>query len=64
MRRFVQGDLAAVLRVPAFRLYSASRIAASVGQAMLQAIIARQVYAVSGSALNLDLVGLVRFAPR
>jgi MFS family permease len=61
--RFVQSDLAAVLRVPAFRLYSASRIAASVGQAMLQAIIAWQVYALSGSALDLGLVGLVRFAP-
>jgi MFS family permease len=61
--RFVQGDLAAVLRVPAFRLYSASRIAAAVGQAMLQAIIAWQVFAISGSALDLGLVGLVRFAP-
>jgi MFS family permease len=60
---FVQGDLAAVLRVPAFRLYSVSRIAAAVGQSMLQAIIAWQVYALSGSALDLGLVGLVRFAP-
>jgi len=30
---------------------------------MLQAIIAWQVYAISGSALDLGLVGLVRFAP-
>lgn len=63
MLRFVQGDLAAVLRVPAFRRYSTSRIAAAVGQSMLQAIIAWQVYALSGSALDLGLVGLVRFVP-
>jgi MFS family permease len=61
--RFVQGDLAAVLRVRSFRLYSGSRIAAAVGQSMLQAIIAWQVFALSGSALDLGLVGLVRFAP-
>ncbi|HEX8968984.1 MAG TPA: MFS transporter [Chloroflexota bacterium] len=63
MLRFVQGDLAAVLQVPAFRLYSTSRVAAAVGQSMLQAIIAWQVYALSGSALDLGLVGLVRFVP-
>jgi MFS family permease len=59
----VSGDLAAVLQVPAFRLYSLSRIGAGVGQSMLQAIIAWQVYALSGSALDLGIVGLVRFAP-
>jgi MFS family permease len=63
VRRFVEGDLAAVLRVPAFRRYSISRIAAGVGQSMLQAIVAWQVYALSGSALDLGLVGLVRFVP-
>jgi transmembrane secretion effector len=52
-----------VLRVPAFRLYSSSRVGAAIGQSMLQAIIAWQVYALSGSALDLGLVGLVRFAP-
>jgi MFS family permease len=61
--RFVQGDLAAVLSVAAFRRYSVSRIAAAIGQSMLQAIIAWQVYALSGSALDLGLVGLVRFVP-
>jgi MFS family permease len=60
---FLEGDLAAVLRVPAFRLYSLSRIAAGVAQAMLQAIVAWQVYALSGSALDLGIVGLVRFVP-
>ncbi len=63
MLPLVQGDLAAVLQVPAFRLYSSSRIAAAVGQSMLQATIAWQVYALSGSALDLGLVGLVRFLP-
>lgn len=63
MWRFVEGDLAAVLRVPAFRLYSVSRVTAGIGQSMLQAIIAWQVYALSGSALDLGLVGLVRFVP-
>jgi MFS family permease len=62
VRRF-EGDLAQVLQVPAFRLYSISRIAAGIGQSMLQAIIAWQVYAMSGSALDLGIVGLVRFAP-
>ncbi len=55
--------MAAVLRVPAFRLYTISRIAASIGQSMLQAIIAWQVYEISGSALDLGIVGLVRFLP-
>ncbi|HLZ26374.1 MAG TPA: MFS transporter [Chloroflexota bacterium] len=63
MWRFVEGDLAAVLRVRVFRLYSISRVTAGIGQSMLQAIIAWQVYALSGSALDLGLVGLVRFVP-
>ncbi|MBV9132212.1 MAG: MFS transporter [Chloroflexi bacterium] len=63
MLRFVQSDLTAVLRVPAFRLYSVSRIGAAMAQSMLQAIIAWQVFALSGSALDLGLVGLVRFVP-
>ena len=63
MWRFVEGDLAAVLRVPAFRLYAVSRVTAGIGQSMLQAIIAWQVYALSGSALDLGIVGLVRFVP-
>ena len=63
MWRFVEGDLAAVLLVRVFRLYSISRVTAGIGQSMLQAIIAWQVYALSGSALDLGLVGLVRFVP-
>ena len=63
MRAWWEGDLAAVLRVPAFRRYALSRVTAGVGQSSLQAIIAWQVYALSGSALDLGIVGLVRFAP-
>ncbi len=58
-----EGDLAAVLRVPAFRAYAVSRVAAGIGQSMLQAIVAWQVYALSGSALDLGLIGLTRFVP-
>jgi MFS family permease len=61
--RFLESDLAAVLRVPAFRLYASSRIGAGIGQSMLQAIIAWQVYLLSGSALDLGIVGLIRFVP-
>jgi MFS family permease len=61
--RFVRGDLADVLRVSAFRRYSISRVAAAMAQSMLQAIIAWQVFALSGSALDLGLIGLVRFLP-
>jgi MFS family permease len=61
--RFVEGDLAAVLRVPAFRLYSVSRVAAAVAQTMLAAIVAWQVFALSGSVLDLGIVGLIRFLP-
>src|SRR5437016_4025133 len=44
VRAWLEGDLAAVLRVPAYRRYVVSRVAAGVGQSMLQAIIAWQVY--------------------
>jgi MFS family permease len=56
-------DLKAVLRVPAYRLYASSRVAATVGSSLLQAVVAWQVYALTGSALDLGLVGLVRFLP-
>jgi MFS family permease len=60
---FLQGDLAAVLSGPSFRLYSLSRTGAGIGQSMLQAVIAWQVYALTGSALDLGIVGLIRFVP-
>jgi MFS family permease len=56
-------DLAAVLRVPAYRRYASSRVAATVGSSLLQAVVAWQVYTLTGSALDLGLVGLVRFVP-
>ena len=62
MRRF-ESDLVDVLRVGGYRLYAGSRILAGVGSSMLQAVVLWQVYALSGSALDLGLIGLVRFAP-
>lgn len=63
MLRFVDSDLGAVLQVGPFRSFALSRIAAGIALSMLQAIVAWQVYAISGSALSLGIVGLVRFAP-
>ncbi|GMU40084.1 MAG: MFS transporter [Chloroflexota bacterium] len=56
-------DPLAALRVPAFRAYAASRVAAGVAMTMVQATIAWQVYEISGSALQLGMIGLVRFVP-
>jgi MFS family permease len=58
-----QGELAAVLRVAAFRQYVVSRVASGTAQSMIQAIVAWQVFALTNSALDLGIVGLVRFAP-
>jgi Major Facilitator Superfamily len=49
------------VHVPRFRDYAASRIASGVAMALLQALILWQVYAISGSTLQLGLVGLVGF---
>jgi MFS family permease len=57
----IEADVAAVLRLPAFRLYAASRLCSGTANSLLQAVILWQVYALSGSALNLGLVGLVGF---
>lgn len=62
MRR-LESDLGAVLRVPAYRRYAISRAASGTASTMLQAVVAWQVYELTGSALALGLVGLVRFAP-
>ena len=50
-----------LLQVPPFRAYAASRVASGVATSLLQALILWQVYAVSGSTLQLGLVGLVVF---
>jgi MFS family permease len=52
-----------VLGVPAYRQYAISRIFSTIANAMLQAIVAWQVYAISGSAVQLGLIGLARFLP-
>jgi len=54
-------DMLAVLRVPGFRQYAASRAASSIANSMLQAVVLWQVYAISGSTLSLGIVGLVGF---
>ncbi|MBM3139163.1 MAG: MFS transporter [Chloroflexi bacterium] len=56
-------DPLAALRVPAFRLFTVSRIGSGVASTLLQAVIAWQVYGISGSALQLGMIGLARFVP-
>jgi len=51
------------MRLPAYRLYAASRAGAGVAMTLLQAVLAWQVYAISRSALDLGMIGLVRFVP-
>jgi MFS family permease len=54
-------DLLAILRLPAFQRYAASRAASSVSMSLLQAVILWHTYAISGSTLSLGLVGLAGF---
>lgn len=54
-------DLRAVLALAAFREYTLSRTGSSIATSLLQALILWQVYAVSGSTLDLAMVGLVGF---
>ena len=56
-------DPLAALRQPKFVLYTASRLSSSVGNAMLQAILAWHLYDLTGSALSLGFLGLARFVP-
>jgi MFS family permease len=51
------------LRQPEFRLYTVSRLFATMGHAFMQAVLAWQVYDISGSVLSLGILGLVRFLP-
>jgi MFS family permease len=51
------------LREPDFRLYLVSRLLSGSAMTLLQAAIAWQVYQISGSALQLGLLGLARFLP-
>src|SRR5436309_12782656 len=56
-------DPLVAVRQPNFAVYMFSRLLYGVGQAVLEAAMAWQVYAISGSALDLGLIGLIRFAP-
>jgi MFS family permease len=56
-------DPLAALRQPSFILYSLSRVGAALGQQLLQTVMLYQVWDISGSALNLGLMGLIRFFP-
>lgn len=56
-------DPLAALRQPSFALFSASRFFAGTASMTLTAAVAWQVYDVSGSALQLGMVGLARFLP-
>ena len=56
-------DPFAALRQPGFLFYTISRVLSTVGQQLLWAVMAWQVYEISGSALNLGLLGLIRFVP-
>ncbi len=51
------------MRLPAFRAYVVSRAASGAAMTIVQAAIAWQVYEISGSTLQLGLIGLVRFVP-
>ena len=53
----------AALRQRNFALYAAARLCASMAMMMINAIILWQVYEISGSALNLALVGITRLVP-
>jgi MFS family permease len=54
-------DVLAILRLTSFREYTISRSANGLATGLLQALILWQVYAISGSALSLGVVGLVAF---
>jgi len=56
-------DPFAALRQPNFLAYAWSRLCASTAMTLLTAVIAWQVYQISGSALQLGLLGLTRFVP-
>ena len=56
-------DPFAALKEPGFALYTFGRLFSTIGQQLLWAVMAWQVYEISGSALNLGLLGLIRFIP-
>lgn len=62
-RRSSAHDPLLALRQPNFLFYAVSRLTSATGTTLLQAAIAWQVYQISGSALQLGLLGLARFVP-
>lgn len=59
----VKHDPFAALRQPSFTTFAISRISSGMGMTLVQAAIAWQVYKISGSALQLGIMGLVQFVP-
>jgi MFS family permease len=56
-------DPLAALRQSNFRFFVTSRFFSATAMTLLQAVMAWQVYEISGSPLSLGLLGLVRFVP-
>jgi len=61
--RALESPPAALLRHPPFAFLWSSRVLANVGSQMLGVAVGWQLYALTGSALDLGLVGLAEFAP-
>ena len=56
-------DPLAPLRDRYFVFYAASRLCSAIAQTLLQAIIAWQVYQITGTALSLGILGLMKLVP-
>jgi MFS family permease len=56
-------ELLQLFALPGYRAYAFARSANSVASTLLQALLAWQLYALTGSALDLGGLGLVRFVP-
>jgi MFS family permease len=56
-------ETGALIGVPAFRCFALSRACTATGSNLFQAALLWQVYALSGSPVDLGIVGLVRFVP-
>ncbi|MFZ4757191.1 MAG: MFS transporter [Burkholderiaceae bacterium] len=59
----VAADPAGPLSIPAYRVHLLSRVAATLGLQVQVVAVGWQMYALTGSALDLGLVGLVQFLP-
>jgi MFS family permease len=56
-------DPFAALRQPSFRVYVAGQVCSGLAMTLLSAAVFWQVYEITGSKLQLGIVGLVRFVP-